>query len=194
MKYLETYKVFELFDQSNYYEYKFEEEKVGKDEDGLDYTLYVYSFVAKDSTKYYTRLLYYDVSKNLDYLDTVNNFLTLDFVSEEDYSKDVEANYDLVYKNSDKFDAVKIINTVFRILLKVSSELKVWNISFDCTDDRYRTYDYAVNKYFPKYFKVVVPDNGKHVLYLYNNEFYHKDDIGNIVRNDNHFIIWKNDN
>lgn len=189
MKYLEEYRVFELFDQSNYYEYKFENEENGKDEDNLEYTKYVYSFIAKDGTKYYTRLLYYDVSNDINYSGSLNNFITLDFVSEEDHS---DLNYNIYYKNTNKFDAIKIINTVFTILFEVSEKLNVWNISFDCSNDRYKTYNYAVNKYFPKYYKIILEENNKHIFYLYNNKFYHRDNIGNIVRNDNHLIIWKN--
>ncbi len=185
---IKKFKLFELFDQTNIYDYELVSVEHGTEE-GDNFDLYLYRFTGKDTT-YYARLSFFNKLKDTEYW---NNFLTLDFMDEEQYLQNKDVHYEIKFKNTDKKDAVKVINTVFALLLELQNEVNPWIISFDCTEDRYRVYHYCVEKFLYNYIQVnyMMDDKTKGYFYLYNQKNYKvSEDGASIVRKDNEKIVY----
>ena len=177
MRYL---KIFELFDAGNVYKYELIDTKKGKDDDCGDYDSYIYKFEGKSGDVYITTLNFFtDIAH---YNNALDNFVTLDFQDEESYKQNSDSNiFDIEYKNLNIHDAVKIINTVFDILLDFMKNHDVHCISFNCTNDRARPYLYAIRKHLSNFIMIETHDDHKHYFYLYNSKDYYKED-GSIYR------------
>ena len=186
---IKKFKLFELFDQTNIYDVKLVSIN-HKIEEGDKFDLYLYTFIGRDDTKYYIRISFFN-----ELIDTEDweNFMTLDFMDEEQYLQNKDVHYEIKFKNTDKKDAVKVINTVFSVLLELQNKLKPWIISFDCTEDRYRIYQYCVEKFLYNYMQVnyIEYDKNKGYFYLYNQKNYKVSDNGkSIIRKDNEKIVY----
>jgi len=185
---IKKFKLFELFDQTNIYDYELVNVERGTEE-GDEFDLYLYKFTGKDTT-YYARLSFFNKLADKELWD---NFLTLDFMDEEQYLQNKDVHYEIKFKNTDKKDAVKVINTVFALLLELQDKVNPWIISFDCTEDRYRVYLYCVQKFLYNYIQVnyMMDDKTKGYFYLYNQKNYKVSEEGDsIVRKDNEKIVY----
>lgn len=183
---IKEFKIFELFDTS--YDYKLINNKRVSDEIG-EGKEYLYKFIAKDGTNYFVRPSFY---KSPEEEEDYDNFLSIDFMDEEQYEVEKENIYDINFKNTKKHDSIKIITTVFNILVGLEKELNPYIISFNCTKDRYKTYVYCVNKFLTNYIKVYYEgDNNMCYFYLYNNKYYKVSEDGDdVIRIDNKKIVY----
>jgi hypothetical protein len=191
-----NYKIFEIFDKTNIYPYQFISEKDSKDKDGK-YKKFTYKFTTKDAD-YFVRIWYGYYVKDDWY---GKNFITIDFMEEKQYKRNVNVDdwKPIDYVNTQKFDAIKVINTVFNILVEKQNEVNSWMISFNCTPDRFKTYEYCVNKYFNDYYRVDYcdDDEGKCYFYLYSQLHYELSEDGTeLKRKDNKEVVYssKDDN
>lgn len=187
---IKDFKLFEIFDPSNIYEYSFVEKRKEHDEIG-DGDTYIYKFTSKDGTNYFVRLTFFNQLHDKELWD---NFLTLDYMDEEEYNqkKDV-LSFDDKYKNLGKFDAIKVLNSVFNLLVEVDKKLDPWLICFDCTPDRFKVYEFCVNKYLVDFHKVMFTneEKGKSFFYLYKEKYYYITEDGTeIKRKDNDILVY----
>lgn len=185
---IKLFKIFEIFESENFYPY-FLISKINKKDDNGIYTLFTYKFTTKDNLNYYIRVWFYFKPKEL--RKYYKNFLTIDFLEEKQYEKNVDIEDNINYENINKYDAIKVLNTVFTVLKEMKEKNNPWIISFDCTSDRFEIYKYAVYKFLPGYIYVNFYDeeNKKEFFYLYNPDFYISDE-NNIIRKDNKKIVW----
>lgn len=115
--------------------------------------------------------------------------------SEYDQKKKT-VSWDDKYKNLGKFDAIKVINSVFSLLVDFQKKHDPWLICFDCTPDRFKVYEYCCNKYLVKYHKIMFTneEKGKSFFYLYNNEYYYVSESGTeIRRSDNDTLVYSSE-
>ena len=184
------YKLFEIFDASNIYEYQLVSKKNSSDDEGK-YILYLYKFTGKDSVNYYVRLWYFYKLKNPRNQKT---YISLDFMDEEQYGKEKNRLFDINFKNTQKQDAIKTINTVFNILVENQKQNEPWTICFDCFSDRYKTYLYCVKKYLgDNYMRLDFcnEEENKCYFYLYNEKYYYmSEDETKLIRKDNDIVVY----
>lgn len=173
---MKSFKMFELFDTSNNYNYELIKTS-DENEDDMKYKLYLYTFMGKE-TRYYVRISLFDVTENPHYNKSMDNFLTLDFMEAESYDMMKDSNFDIKYKNINKFDVYRVLNTVFDILKECKLKLNPWQIVFNCTVDRFKTYSYIMKKTFDDIL-LIQQKNELYNFYLYSRNFYHVDGNGN---------------
>ena len=107
MKHLHLYN--EAIDTDTAYDYEYHSTEEGEVE-GDKFTTYYYVFTTKDGDKYYVSLSYFDFNPGS---------FTADFQDEETFVKDRKEGKDFLtytYINTNKFDAFKVITTVFKII------------------------------------------------------------------------------
>ena len=143
MKHLQSYN--ESINLDTAYDYEYHSTEEG-DVDGDKFTTYYYTFTGKDKEKYYVSLSYFDYN--------LGSF-TADFQDEKTFLKDREEGKDFLtytYINTNKFDAFKVITTVFKII-KDFYEHNIETLdgfNFNCEDDkRHNIYKHIISKLFP---------------------------------------------
>jgi len=145
MKHLHLYN--ESIDTDKSYDYEYHSTEEGE-VDGDKFTTYYYVFITKDGDKYYVSVSYFDYN---------TTSFTVDFQDEQTFVKDREEGKDFLtytYINTNKFDAFKIITTVFKVI----KDFYEYNIdtleefTFNCEDDkRHNIYKHIIKKLFPSW-------------------------------------------
>jgi hypothetical protein len=111
MKILKSYKLFtESFDLSNAYDYEVLGTTEKVDKSGDKYLSFLYSFVDNNGRKYYVGLTSWEMS----YYS-----FSADFRTEEEYLKDEKSKTDILdikYLDTNRFDAFRVLSTVFLII------------------------------------------------------------------------------
>lgn len=142
---MKVFKVNELFEMSQTYVYK----PVSKKRNPIkNMTTYVYSFVSDDETEYLVDIvLYYKTILNVK-----NNkiktkvFATTCFADKDNYNRGKRFKWK--YKLTNKHDAIKVLNTVIKIIKDFSSWQNMDEFGINTSKDRLETYKYIFNKYF----------------------------------------------
>lgn len=184
---IKEFKIFEIFDSTNIYDYKLVK-KSHEYEDGDGYDLYIVEFVSDDGTKYFVRVSFFNELKDN---KKFKNFMTIDFMDEEQYKQNINVHYEINFKNTGKHEAIKIINTVFTILIDYRNKLNPYIVSFDCTKDRYKTYEYCVKKFFGDFIIVnyCYDEEDKCDFYLYNPKYFKISEDGyDVLTMDNRIV------
>jgi len=157
---MKVFKVNELFEMSQTYEYK----PVSEKRSGFkNMTTYVYNFVSDDGTEYMVDIVLY--SKTV--LNVKTNklktkvFATTCFANKENYNRGKRFKWK--YKLTNKHDAIKVLNTVIKIIKDFSDSHNMDEFGINTSKDRLETYKYIFNKYF-KGWKVFVSIDDSYYL------------------------------
>ncbi len=165
--------------------------KLKKDDWGV-FDLSRYSFKSKNNDKYFVRIFHYIKHSSF---ELFKDFVSIDFMEEGQYNKQKD-NFEINdYKNTKKFDAIKVLNTVFSLVKKYISENDIEVFSCDCDNERYKIYKYFVDKYFRDYIYVEESSPlraGETQMWLYSPDKFILDDKTFIMRRkDNSEIKFK---
>lgn len=147
---MKIFKVNELFDSNQAYNYI----PMSKKRDIIKSTEnFIYSFISDDNTKYIVEL------------ENVNDdYLTCEFTDEESYNKGGKHKYKL----TNKHDAIKIINTVIKIVKDFTKWHDITMFAINTDEDRLETYKYIFNKYFKNWDMKIKQDMSLTSLNRYN--------------------------
>lgn len=184
-----NYSINELFDANNFYEYTLiSKEEVDEEDENIQIFLSRFTFTSKINDEYYVRLFHYISHDTLNYY---KDFVSIDFLEENQY-KTQKNNFGFEdYVNTQKFDAIKIINTVFNILKNYVSDNNIEIISFNCDQHRYKTYKYLINKYFKDYllYESLIEITDKQKFDLYSSKAFISGGKKYVIRKDNNMRI-----
>ena len=168
MKYLKSYN--ESINFENSYNYKVKGTTEHIDKDGDKYNKFLYTFIDNNDRKYYVRLTSWEIN----YAS-----FSADFQTEEEYLNDQQNKTDILdikYPDTNRFDAFRVLSTVFRIIKDFYEyNIKTLNNFIFVTDDikRRNIYKSIINKIFPAW-KLIKDekdiDGTWHIEYDFDNK------------------------
>ena len=143
MKYLKTYKLFELFDTDKTYDYQYigvNKSKLLKYKDNVGY-IYKYKFISDDGSDYYVDIIF----------DKPDEFISVSFSDKKRHLMNKVFKGALKDQFTGKNEPLNILNTVIKICRdfynQYSNEIKHFGIS--CfTKKRMKVYLYIFKKFF----------------------------------------------
>lgn len=140
---MKIFKVNELFEMSQTYAYA----PVSKKRHPIKrMTTYVYVFISEDGTKYF-----------VDLVEVHDEYLTACFADEKNYKRG--KNFKWKYTLTNKHDAIKVLNTVIKIIKDFAEWHKVEQFAINTAEDKVRTYKYIFEKYF-KGWEIIIKRDG----------------------------------
>lgn len=143
MKYLKYFKIYESIDIDNSYEYYYSHEDKGI-ADNNEFICYYYKFKDVKNREYYC---------NITIFLFCPNYMTVDFQDIETYNLDNRSNKDILnrtYINTNRNDAKKVINTVFKIIKDFcESNEDITHLAYTADEKRRRIYYIYINSIFP---------------------------------------------
>lgn len=141
----------ETVDLTNYYKYNLYKVYKNVDKDNIKYITYVYTFLDDKNRKYYVNL-YLDVNDGTKF--------SVDFMEEESYLNNIENSIsplDYEFKNTNRFDSFKVLNTVFKIVKDFYQDNRIFlrTLIFSADFKRKEIYKKFINKVFPSWELIV---------------------------------------